>query len=91
MFYRVLDCIYVRCGTQDIVIANVDLNVMSENEQDSLNKVVGTYGLGERNERSDLWVEMMFVKRSSDNNQVHGANITTDTYMTMASGSYVEC
>ena len=67
MFYRVLDCIYGRCGTQDIVIANVDLNVMSENEQDPLNKVVGTYGLGERNERSDLWVEMMFVKRSSDN------------------------
>ncbi len=56
-FYSDLNCAYRQAGTQNMIVVMGDLNAKVGNEQDPLKEVVGPHGLGERNERGDLWVE----------------------------------
>ena len=48
---------YKKCGNQDIVIVMGDLNAKVGCEQDPLQEIVGKHGLGEWNDRWDLWVD----------------------------------
>ena len=45
------------CGSQEMKIVMGDLNEKVGTEQDPLREVVGRYGLGNRNERGDMWVD----------------------------------
>ena len=56
-FYSDLEDTYKKCGNQDIVIVMGDLNAKVGGEQDPLQEIVGKHGLGERNDRGDLWVD----------------------------------
>ena len=56
-FYSDLDDAHKACGSQDMVIVMGDMNAKVGREQDPLREVVGRFGLGQRNERGDLWVE----------------------------------
>ena len=57
-FYSDLEDAYKKCGNQDIVLVMGDLNVKVGGEQYPLQEIVGTtHGLGERNDRGDLWVD----------------------------------
>ena len=56
-FYSDLGDAYKKCGNQDIVLVMGDLNVKVGGEQDALQEIVGQHGLGERNDRGDLWVD----------------------------------
>ena len=55
--YSDLEDAYGNCGNQDIVIVMGDMNAKVGSEQDPLKQIVGGHGLGERNERGNLWVE----------------------------------
>ena len=48
---------YGKCGSQDNVIVMGDMNAIVGSEQDPPKEIVGGHGLGEHNERGDLWVE----------------------------------
>ena len=56
-FYSDQEDAYKNCGNQDIVIVMGDLNAKVGGEQDPLQDNVGKHGLGERNDRGDLWVD----------------------------------
>ena len=56
-FYSDLEDAYKKCGNQNIVIVMGDLNAKVGSEQDTLQEIVGKHGLGERNDRGDLWVD----------------------------------
>ena len=56
-FYNDLDVAYKQCGSQEIVVVMGGLNAKVGTEQDPQKVVVGQHGLGERNERGDLWVD----------------------------------
>ena len=56
-FYSHLEEAHKKCGNQDIVIAMGDLNAKVGGEQDPLQEIVGKHGLGERNDRGDMWVD----------------------------------
>ena len=56
-FYSDLEDAHKKCGNQDIVIVMGDLNAKVGGEQDPLQEIVGKHGLGERNDRGDLWVD----------------------------------
>ena len=56
-FYSDLEDAYKKCGNQDIVIVMGDLNANIGGEKDPLQEIVGKHGLGERNDRGDLWVD----------------------------------
>ena len=56
-FYNELDGAYKQCGSQEMVVVMGDLNAKVGTEQDPQKVVVGQHGLGERNERGDLWVD----------------------------------
>jgi len=56
-FYNDLEDAYNHCKSQDMVIIMGDLNAKVGKEQDPLRVIVGPHGLGERNERGDLWTE----------------------------------
>ena len=56
-FYDDLDAAYKLCGSQEMKIVMGDLNAKVGTEPDPLREVVGPYGLGNRNERGDMWVD----------------------------------
>ena len=56
-FYDDIEVAYKHCKSQDMIITMGDLNGKVEKEQDPLNVPVGPHGLGERNEKGDLWTE----------------------------------
>ena len=56
-FYNDLDDAYKQCGSQEMVMVMGDLNAKVGTEQDQQKVVVGQHGLGELNERGDLWVD----------------------------------
>ena len=56
-FYSNQGDAHKKCGNQDIVIVMGDLNAKVGGEQDPLQEIVGKHGLGERNDRGDLWVD----------------------------------
>ena len=56
-FFSDLEDEHKKCGNQDIVIGIGDLNAKVDGEQDPLQEIVGKYGLGERNDGGDLWVD----------------------------------
>ena len=56
-FYNDLDDAYKQCGSQEMVVVMGDLYAKVGTEQDPQKVVVGQHGLGERNERGDLWVD----------------------------------
>ena len=56
-FYNDLDDAYKQCDSQEMIVVMGDLNAKVGTEQDSQKVVVGQHGLGERNERGDLWVD----------------------------------
>ena len=56
-FYSDLEDAHKKCGNQDIVIVMGDLNAKVGGEQDPLQEIVRKHGLGERNDRGDLWVD----------------------------------
>ena len=55
--YSDMEDAHKKCGDQDIVIVMGDLNDKVGGEQDPLQEIVGKHGLGERNDRGDLWVD----------------------------------
>ena len=52
-----LEDAYNKCGNEDIVIIMDVLNAKVGGKQDPLQEIVGKHGLGERNNRGDLWVD----------------------------------
>ena len=56
-YYNELDDAYKQCGSQEMVVVIGDLYAKLGTEQDPQKVVVGQHGLGERNERGDLWVD----------------------------------
>ena len=56
-FYNDLDDAYKQCGSQEMVVVMGDLNTKVWTEQDPQKVVVEQHGLGEHNERGDLWVD----------------------------------
>ena len=56
-FYSDLEDEYGKCDNQDIGIVMGDMNTNVGSEQDPLKEIVGGHGLGECNERGDVWVE----------------------------------
>ncbi len=56
-FYSDLDVAHKACGSQDMVIVMGDMNAKVGQEQDPMKEIVGRYGLGQRNDRGDLWVD----------------------------------
>ncbi len=56
-FYDDLNKAYKHCGSQDVIVVMGDLNAKVGNEQDPMKEIVGPHGLGERNERGDMWVD----------------------------------
>ncbi len=56
-FYNDLDSAYKQRGSQDMIVVMGDMNAKVGQEQDPLREVVGSHGLGSRNERGDMWVD----------------------------------
>ena len=56
-FYSDLEDAYKKCGNQHILTVMGDLNAKVGGEQGPLQEIVGKHGLGERNDRGDLWVD----------------------------------
>ena len=56
-FYSDLEDAHKKYGNQDIVIVMGELNAKVGGKQDPLQEIVGKHGLGERNDRGDLWVD----------------------------------
>ena len=52
-----LEDAYKKSGNQNIVIVMGAVNAKVGGEQDPLQEIVGKHGLGERNDRGDLWVD----------------------------------
>ena len=60
IFYETLGNAKTQCESDEINIIMGDLNAKVEHGQDG--KIVGEFGVGERNERGDRWVEWCFAK-----------------------------